>query len=150
MKPSNVEVGAPEAPLLKIGDVADRVGMSLRTIRYYEEVGLFEPDRRSPGGFRLYSEGAVRRLEILKGMKPFGLTLEQIRELMALFDRVDTGDAEGAAPAGKELRELRAELGAYIDRADQRIAQLQSHAQEVERLRDRITARLQRLSRTTG
>ena len=41
--------------LLQIGDVADRTGLSLRTIRHYEEVGLLPEPRRSPGGFRLYS-----------------------------------------------------------------------------------------------
>ncbi|MGI8480002.1 MAG: MerR family DNA-binding transcriptional regulator [Gaiellaceae bacterium] len=67
MSPSDVEVGAPTTSLLKIGEVADRVGLSLRTIRYYEEVGLLEPTGRSPGGFRLYSEDQVTRLATLKG-----------------------------------------------------------------------------------
>lgn len=143
--PSDAQVGTPNTPLLKIGEVADRVGLSLRTVRYYEEVGLLEPAGRSPGGFRLYSEEAVRRLEVLKAMKPFGLTLEQIRELMELMDRVDANDAKGGAHSKAELEELRAALGRYVDRADQRIAQLNEHAQEVGRLRDRIVARLQRL-----
>src|SRR5690348_10590123 len=46
-------------PTMQIGEVADRIGLSLRTIRYYEEVGLITPSARSPGGFRLYTEDDV-------------------------------------------------------------------------------------------
>ncbi len=116
--------------LLKIGEVCQRVGLSIRTVRYYEEVGLLTPTDRSPGGFRLYSEDDVRRLEVLKGMKPFGLTLEEIRELMALLD----GDTPGTPG------EVRAALTGYAARADARIAQLDEHANEVRRLRARILA----------
>ncbi len=113
--------------LLKIGEVCQRVGLSIRTVRYYEEVGLLTPTDRSPGGFRLYSEDDVRRLEVLKGMKPFGLTLEEIRELMALLD----GDPSGAPD------EVQAALKRYVARADARIDE---HANEVRRLRARILA----------
>ncbi len=138
--PSNAKVGASDTPLLKIGEVADRVGLSLRTIRYYEEVGLFEPAGRSPGGFRLYSEDEVTRLSILKGMKPFGLTLDEIRDLMTLL--TTTPDDEGAGHGSADGEVLRSALRSYLDRADTRIAQLHGHAEEVARLRDRIAARL--------
>ena len=70
--------------LLQIGDAAERVGLSLRTVRYWEEIGLVEPESRSKGGFRLYSEADLARLLVVKAMKPLGLTLEQMREILDL------------------------------------------------------------------
>ena len=126
---------------MKIGEVAERIGLSLRTLRYYEEVGLVAPFARSSGGFRLYSEDEVARLRILKGMKPFGLTLEEIRDLMNLLDRAD---GEAADQAARE--ELRARLSEYADRAQARIVQLEAHAAEVGRLRAQIEVRVERLA----
>jgi MerR family copper efflux transcriptional regulator len=125
--------------LLQIGEVAERIGLSLRTVRYYEEVGLVTPSDRTPGGFRLYSEDDVARLRVLKGMKPFGLSLEEIGELMRLFD-----ESAGGAHDGDRAR-LCTALERYHDRAEARIGQLEEHAGEVRRLRDRIRARLEDL-----
>ena len=74
--------------LLQIGDVADRTGLSLRTIRHYEEVGLLPEPQRSSGGFRLYSEQAVERLLLIKRMKPLDFTLEEMRDLIGIRDEL--------------------------------------------------------------
>jgi DNA-binding transcriptional MerR regulator len=71
---------------MQIGEVAERIGLSLRTIRYYEEVGLAVPSARSEGGFRLYVEDDVERLRVIMQMKPLGFSLEEMRELLALLD----------------------------------------------------------------
>ncbi|GAA4856794.1 MerR family transcriptional regulator [Actinomycetospora corticicola] len=68
--------------LMQIGTVAERIGLSLRTIRYYEEVGLVVPAGRSPGGFRLYSEDNVTQLRLIMRMKPLDFSLEQMRDLL--------------------------------------------------------------------
>jgi len=73
------------AGLLQIGQVAQRTGLSLRTIRFYEEHGLVRPTSRSDGGFRLYSEDDVARLGVIKRMKPLGFTLEEMHELLTLL-----------------------------------------------------------------
>lgn len=52
---------------MQIGEVADRTGLSLRTLRYYEEVGQVRPSTRTSGGFRLYSETDVARLLLCAG-----------------------------------------------------------------------------------
>lgn len=133
--PHAADTPTPElrASLLQIGEVADRIGLSLRTVRYYEEVGLLTPSARTPGGFRLYSAEDVERLALLKAMKPFGLTLEEIRELMQLLD----GEHDGA---GRD--EVEAALRRYADRAEARVRELHAHAAEVRRLRIRIGDRL--------
>jgi MerR family copper efflux transcriptional regulator len=88
--------GTPRDALIQIGQVAERTGLSLRTIRFYEENGLVLPTARSEGGFRLYSEDAVARLEVIKRMKPLGFTLEEMRELLSLLTALDVGGEDGA------------------------------------------------------
>lgn len=82
---------------MQIGEVAERTGLSLRTIRYYEEVGLVVPSGRSPGGFRLYTDPDVDRLRLIMRMKPLGFQLDEMRELLAILDPHD-GDPELADP----------------------------------------------------
>ena len=83
--------GAPRGELVQIGQVAERTGLSLRTIRFYEEQGLVIPTARSEGGFRLYSEYDVARLEVVKRMKPLGFSLEEMQELLTLLADLDSG-----------------------------------------------------------
>jgi DNA-binding transcriptional MerR regulator len=77
--------------LMQIGEVAERTGLSLRTIRYYEEVGLVVPSTRSQGGFRLYTDEHVDRLQVIKRMKPLDFSLDQMRELLEIVDRLGHG-----------------------------------------------------------
>ncbi|MGC1210906.1 MAG: MerR family transcriptional regulator [Micromonospora sp.] len=79
---------------MQIGEAAERVGLSIRTIRHYEEAGLIVPSARSEGGFRLYTEPDLDRLTVVKRMKPLGFTLDQMRELLAVLDALD--NATGA------------------------------------------------------
>ena len=74
---------------MQIGEVAARTGLSLRTIRHWDEMGLVVPSERSPGGFRLYTETDIERLELVKTLKPLELRLEQVRELL---DTIVSGD----------------------------------------------------------
>jgi DNA-binding transcriptional MerR regulator len=60
----------------------------MRTVRYYEEFGLVAPSKRTTGGFRLYNEADVERLELIKQMKPLGFSLEEMRELLDLLDEL--------------------------------------------------------------
>lgn len=71
---------------LQIGEAADRLGLSIPTLRHWEEVGLVSPAARSKGGFRLYSERDLERLEVAKAMKPLGLSLEEMTELLDLVE----------------------------------------------------------------
>ena len=89
--------GSARAGLLQIGQVAERTGLSLRTIRFYEENGLVVPTARSDGGFRLYSDADVARLELIKRMKPLGFTLEEMQQLLTLLADLDTGTGDREA-----------------------------------------------------
>lgn len=68
---------------LQIGEVAERTGVTQRTLRFYEEKGLLKPPTRMEGGFRLYSEADVRRVEQIKRLqKLLGFTLAEIKEML--------------------------------------------------------------------
>ncbi|MFI0236048.1 MerR family transcriptional regulator [Streptomyces sp. NPDC016845] len=77
---------------MQIGEVAARTELSLRTIRHYEETGLVIPSARSQGGFRLYTEADVARLMVIRRMKPLGFTLDEMRDLLTVTDRLDAAD----------------------------------------------------------
>lgn len=94
--------------MLRIGEVADRVDLSLRSVRFYEESGLLVPEARSAGGFRLYTEAQVDRLMLIKRMKPLGFKVDQMRELLNASDRLRDADSTKAAQdeARKTVREF--------------------------------------------
>jgi DNA-binding transcriptional MerR regulator len=104
--------------MMQIGEVAERVGLSLRTVRYYEEMGLIEPEMRTEGGFRLYTEAHVDRLALIRRMKPLGFTVQEMRELLDARDAVRERDdeqarerlSEFARAAAERCDELRAKL----------------------------------------
>lgn len=74
---------------MHIGELAERTGLSLRTLRHYDEVGLVSASGRTEGGFRLYTHDDHERLMLIRRMKPLGFTLE---EMAALLDALDAGD----------------------------------------------------------
>ena len=124
--------------LLQIGEAAERVGLSLRTVRYWEEVGLVTPSARSIGRFRLYSEADLERLLLLKQMKPLGLTLEEMRELADLIEQ-----GERPRELGEQgLRTLVDALNGYAVRADTATEKLERGLSEARQLRLRIGERL--------
>ncbi|RKQ84813.1 DNA-binding transcriptional MerR regulator [Solirubrobacter pauli] len=119
--------------LLQIGDVAERVGLSLRTVRYYEEQGLLTPESRTAGGFRLFSELQVDRLALIKQMKPLGFTIQEMRELLDARDQLQAAGPDARAAA----REL---LSRYADDAAKRCAKLQEQLRQAEGLADQLRA----------
>jgi DNA-binding transcriptional MerR regulator len=75
--------GGNGSSLLKIGDFARLADTNLRTLRYYEELGLLAPASRSQGGFRYYRRTDVNRVHMIRDLQELGLQLDRIRELMA-------------------------------------------------------------------
>jgi DNA-binding transcriptional MerR regulator len=108
--------GTPRGGLMQIGQVAERIGLSLRTIRFYEESGLVIPTARSEGGFRLYSEKEVSRLEVIMRMKPLGFTLEEMRELLTLLADLESD--------GGDRRHLADRLRTFHEAATARVTAL--------------------------
>jgi DNA-binding transcriptional MerR regulator len=69
-------------PPLKVGEIAERTGLSVRTLHYYEEIGLLVPSHRTRSGHRLYTGGDVLRLQQIKSLRALGLTLDEVRECL--------------------------------------------------------------------
>lgn len=116
--------------VMQIGEVAARVGLSLRTIRHYDEIGLVVPSERSTGGFRLYSEADVERLALIRTIRPLDFTLEQVRDLLGVIDAVSADD--GRDPESTE--QLTGRLAMYRAAADSRIEALRAQVMGLEKL----------------
>jgi len=101
---------------MQIGEVAHQTGLSLRTIRYYEEMGLVVPSARTSGGFRLYTDSDVARLQLIKRMKPLDFTLEETKDLLVTLDALDGADSDA------QREELVARLEMYHEAAKARVA----------------------------
>lgn len=84
---------------MHIGELAERTGLSLRTIRHYDDVGLLPATARTDGGFRVFSEDDFERLMVIKQMKPLGFSLDEMAEILAILGG---GSAEGTAGDGTE------------------------------------------------
>ncbi len=71
----------------QIGEVADRTSVTQRTLRFYEEKGLLRPPERMDGGFRLYSDADVERIEYIRRLQQYlGFTLAEIKEMVEAED----------------------------------------------------------------
>ena len=70
---------------LTVGDLAERSGVSPRTIKHWEDKGIIEPDMRTEGGFRLYPDGYVYLCKLILDLQLFGYTLEEIKAISDYF-----------------------------------------------------------------
>ncbi|WP_295652538.1 MerR family transcriptional regulator, partial [uncultured Dietzia sp.] len=83
---------------MKIGEVAERTALSIRSLRHYDELGLVSPSAHSPGGFRLYTEADVERLLLIRRMKPLGFSLDRMKDFCRALDARSEGIVvDGAA-----------------------------------------------------
>jgi DNA-binding transcriptional MerR regulator len=98
---------------LRVGELADAVGVSPDTVRYYERAGLLQPPARTAAGYRAYGADAIDRMQFIQGAQRIGLTLNDIRDLLAIRD---TGTCP-CEPAEQLLRRRLVDL-------DERIARL--------------------------
>ena len=103
--------GSTTPRTMHIGEVAERTGLSLRTIRHYDEVGLLPASSRTEGGFRVFTEGDVERLLVVRRMKPLGFTLEEMADLLSIVDGL------AAADNSKKTGVLRERLASYLESA---------------------------------
>jgi MerR family transcriptional regulator, copper efflux regulator len=112
---------------MRIGELAERAGISTKAIRYYEQVGILAAPPRTTSGYRSYDEAALGRLGFVRAAQAVGLTLGEIRQVTAFRD-------QGQAPCAhvtellhrhtadlevriRELQQLRGELRQLAERA---------------------------------
>ena len=111
---------------MRIGELAGELGLNPRTIRYYEAIGLLPAPERTGGNYRAYNAGDLERLRFIRAAQRLGLTLDEIREVLAFAER-------GEPPCGFVRDRLRAEVADI----DQRIRDLQALRAELTDLEAR-------------
>lgn len=119
-----------DAAAMNIGELAARYGVTTKTIRYYEQLGLLRPAARTTAGYRRYGEDEAQRLEFIAKAKRLGLSLDEIGQILALsgkgsdpcphvlalFDR-HLGEIDEALRRLGEFRDRLAELRVEAERA---------------------------------
>lgn len=115
----------------RIGDLSRMFGITSRTVRYYEELGLIEPQNREDGEHRRYSDRNVIRMKRIQQLKDYGLTLSEIAELFTLARNDRSGESARKSLAVKyrermeEAKRKREALGRYIEELSWHIEQLE-------------------------
>lgn len=107
---------------MRIGQLADRLGVNPKTIRYYEDIGLLESPARTSAGYRVYGEDHVELLTFVKAAQRLGLRLDEIRKILDFRER-------GERPCGYVRDVLRRE-----------VAEINERIAELQRLRAELTA----------
>lgn len=114
---------------LKIGQLAARLDLNPRTIRFYEQAGILPEPERSRGGFRLYGDEDAERLRFVKTAQRLGLTLGEIKEVLAFRDRDERPCRYVAGVIEQRLAEI-----------DERMRELRALKQELRALQARMRA----------
>ena len=118
----------------RIGELAAKVGLTERTIRYYEELGLLESVKRLDGGVRVYTDDDVRRLKYIGKLKMLGLTLQEMLELERMYRHHRSN--QSVLPRLIEL------LDAHLSTLNDRVAELAALRDEIRAYREHVTQRL--------
>ena len=112
--------------MMHIGEFAERTGLSSRTLRHYEEIGLIPPTGRTEGGFRLYTDEDLRRMLTIRRMKALGYSTTEMGQLLQLLDIFEgTSAKEDREVARTQLHETledarsrREKLARQVERAE--------------------------------
>ena len=123
---------------MRIGEFAEQAGVTPRTIRYYEGLGLLGPSEREGQGFRYYSEAELARLKKIDALKQLGLSLEEIGEVLPLY----CDDPTGLRGKRRVLEILQRQLA----ETDDKVAMLQRFRADLKQNIDRIQAFIERKS----
>ena len=114
---------------LTIGHLAEATGVPAKTIRYYEQVGILPPPRRSDSRYRLYSETDVRRLELIRRARLMDMSLPEVRDLVEQASSATCDDFQGRFLEVARLK---------LEEVDRRIADLHHLKEDLQRLAARL------------
>ena len=123
---------------MSVAEVREQTGLSARTLRYYEELGLLPGVRRSEGGRRVYGDDEIERLRFIQCLKALGLSLADIKDLNAVYG------IEGSTHA--MLARLDELLERHLAEIDGRIGELMDLRDEITKYRDHAAARSEQLA----
>jgi MerR family transcriptional regulator, copper efflux regulator len=116
-----LQSGAFQSETSQIGEVSIRSGLPVKTIRYYTDIGLLNPQvRRSPSGYRLYESDVLNRLTFIRRTQALGLSLSEIRDILEIHDH-------GNLPCGQVKQYLESKL-----------AEIETQIRQMELLRSEV------------
>lgn len=141
--------GASTAGLLRIQEAAAEVGLTARSVRYYEEVGLLRPAARSEGDYRLYDVTDVERLRFIKGLRDdAGFSLAEIAQLLEDEDARERGHEayHATTDPAERLRILRDRVSRY----EHQIEMLRAKIERLQAMVDETNGRLTRTNTKIG
>ena len=131
----------PSEAYLQIGEVAERTSVTQRTLRFYEEKGLLKPPSRLEGGFRLYSEEDVQRVEAIKRLQTLlGFSLADIKEMVEAEEVKLQIKATYRRDA--EISERRAKLQRAIEVTERQVEVIDQKLQALEDMRAHLRGKL--------
>ena len=131
---------------LQIGEVADRTGVTQRTLRFYEEKGLLKPPTRMDGGFRLYSEDDVTRVEHIRRLQNLlGVTLAEIKEMVDAEEVLQELKAQYRPEA--DVSEKRRQLLKAIDVVTRQHGIVSQKAEQMSEMKSQLEERLRTFDR---
>lgn len=131
---------------LQIGEVAERTGVTQRTLRFYEEKGLLRPPSRMDGGFRLYSEEDVKRVEMIRRLQDLlGVTLADIKEMVDAQEMLRELRAQYRPEAAVE--EKRRQLTKAIDVVQAQYVIVKQKCEQMEEMKGQLEERLKTFER---
>ena len=131
---------APQPALYRVGEVAEQLGLTLRTLKYYEELGLVAP-QRTDSRYRLYTDADVQRLERIRRMRAMGLSL---RTIQTIFSHPQERDAEGRQVlAPSSLQVLEHDLSQQLQALSERITAAEKELRDARALRRELQGDLQ-------
>lgn len=137
-----------EPEYLQIDEVASRTGLTKRTIRYYEEIGLLHPPTRTEGGYRLFTEDDVQRLDRIKRLRELmNFSLAEIKEHVEADElrkqlQLQVKHAVDDASRLEKLRRLADVTARQVSRIEEKIGQLSDLQAEYQGRLDRVRTRL--------
>jgi MerR family transcriptional regulator, repressor of the yfmOP operon len=129
----------------KIEQVSKQCGLTKRTIRYYEEIGLLFPPERSEGGFRIYTDKHIQRLEqIINARDVLGISLQELQEFIAIneefnYQRENVRQTQDPAAKLEKLTEIEQTLEKQIQLIDQKLKKLAEFKSEISLLYKRVS-----------
>ncbi|MDO8611470.1 MAG: MerR family transcriptional regulator [Dehalococcoidia bacterium] len=131
---------------LQIGEVAERTGVTQRTLRFYEEKGLLRPPTRMDGGFRLYSEDDVTRVEHIRQLQNLlGVTLAEIKEMVDAEEVLQELKAQYRPEA--DVSEKRRQLLKAIDVVTRQHGIVSQKAEQMSEMKGQLEERLRTFER---
>jgi DNA-binding transcriptional MerR regulator len=114
----------------QIGELASALGVTTRTLRFYEQLGLIDPPQRTEGGIRFYDKEDIRRIKFVLKVKELGLSLKQMQELAEIYHQTKMPD--------KIMPRLIEILDGHTDAIHRKIRKLSSLDRDIQEYRKRI------------